>query len=203
MLYAFFNIYLCIHFIVYYYLPGSNLSILTWELIWKLLTYDWSRVITWPGCWRQIGQEWSHELDVGLTATDLGTLVLWLVQSDHVTWILASDWSWVTTWPGYWPLIVHSDWPENWSGSSRLLDRNPFKPKWSARLIYLNWEFHSWVIIKFYKMTQFWAGAGLWRSYREFQFDPSTEIWAGGGESDGIWAVNNNWKAISEEAELF
>ena len=30
---------------------------------------------------------------------------LWLVKSDHVTWVLASDWSRVITWPGYWPLI--------------------------------------------------------------------------------------------------
>ena len=28
-----------------------------------------------------------------------------LVESDHVTFILASDWSKVITRPGYWPLI--------------------------------------------------------------------------------------------------
>ena len=31
--------------------------------------------------------------------------VLSLVQSDHMTRILASHWSRVITWPGYWPLI--------------------------------------------------------------------------------------------------
>ena len=30
---------------------------------------------------------------------------LWLTESDHVTWILASDWLRVITWTGYWPLI--------------------------------------------------------------------------------------------------
>ena len=30
---------------------------------------------------------------------------LWLVETDHVTWILASDWSWQITWPKHWPLI--------------------------------------------------------------------------------------------------
>ena len=29
----------------------------------------------------------------------------WLVQSKHVTWILATDWSRLITWPGYWPLV--------------------------------------------------------------------------------------------------
>ena len=29
----------------------------------------------------------------------------WLTLSDHVTWILVSDWLTLITWPGYWPLI--------------------------------------------------------------------------------------------------
>ena len=33
--------------------------------------------------WLLIGPKWSRDLDTGL----------WLVQSDHMTWILASDWS--------------------------------------------------------------------------------------------------------------
>ena len=33
--------------------------------------------------WFLIGREWSHDLDTGL----------WLVESNHMTWILASDWS--------------------------------------------------------------------------------------------------------------
>ena len=32
-------------------------------------------------------------------------IVLWLVETDHVTWIPASDWSRQITWPEYWPLI--------------------------------------------------------------------------------------------------
>ena len=33
------------------------------------------------------------------------SIVLWLVQTDHVSRILASDWSRQITWPEYWPLI--------------------------------------------------------------------------------------------------
>ena len=31
--------------------------------------------------------------------------LLWLVMSDHMTWVLASDWSRVIRWPVYWPLV--------------------------------------------------------------------------------------------------
>ena len=34
-----------------------------------------------------------------------GITGLWLVQSYHLTWILASHWSRVIIWCGYWPLI--------------------------------------------------------------------------------------------------
>ena len=61
----------------------------------SLMASDWSAVITGPGYWPLIGQQWSQDLDTGL----------WLVSSDHGTWILASDWSAVITGPGYWPLI--------------------------------------------------------------------------------------------------
>ena len=30
---------------------------------------------------------------------------LWFVNTDHVTWILASNWSILVIWPEYWPLI--------------------------------------------------------------------------------------------------
>ena len=30
---------------------------------------------------------------------------LWLAESDHVAWMLASDWSKLITWTGHWPLI--------------------------------------------------------------------------------------------------
>ena len=40
--------------------------------------------------------------------------VKWLVQTDHMTWILASDWSRQNKWPEYWPLI----------GPGRLRDLN-------------------------------------------------------------------------------
>ena len=42
-----------------------------------------SDTISWPGHWPLIGRERSRDKDTGL----------WLVECDHVTWILASDWS--------------------------------------------------------------------------------------------------------------
>ena len=48
-----------------------------------------------PGTQPLIGWEWSRDLDTSL----------WLAESDHVTWILASHWLRVITWPMYWPLI--------------------------------------------------------------------------------------------------
>ena len=46
------------------------------------------KVLDW---FRQV----SHDLNTGL----------WLVETDHLTSILASDWSRQVTWPEYWPLI--------------------------------------------------------------------------------------------------
>ena len=34
-----------------------------------------------------------------------GNTGLWLVDTDHVTWILASDWLMFITWPEYWLVI--------------------------------------------------------------------------------------------------
>ena len=48
------------------------------------LVIGWLSVITWPGYWSLIGWQWSRDLDTGL----------WLVDIDHVTWILASNWFW-------------------------------------------------------------------------------------------------------------
>ena len=42
-----------------------------------------------------IGQYWSRDLNTGL----------WLVNTDHSTWILVSDWSILVTWSEYWPVI--------------------------------------------------------------------------------------------------
>ena len=42
---------------------------------------DWQVEICWL-YWPLNGPEWSRDLDTGL----------WLVQNDHMTWILASDW---------------------------------------------------------------------------------------------------------------
>ena len=47
---------------------------------------DWSRRITGPEYWLLIGRKWSGYLDTSL----------WLVGSEHTTWILDSDWSKVT-----------------------------------------------------------------------------------------------------------
>ena len=47
------------------------------------LASDWSILVTWPGYWPVIGQYWSRDLNTGL----------WLVNTGHVTSILASDWS--------------------------------------------------------------------------------------------------------------
>ena len=47
--------------------------------------------------WLLIGPEWSRDLNTGL----------WLVQSDHVTWILASDWS-IEASPSITPQIPHA-----------------------------------------------------------------------------------------------
>ena len=52
-----------------------------------ILTSDWSILVTWPEYWPLIGKYWSRDLNTGL----------WLVNADHVTLILFSDWrrSWV------------------------------------------------------------------------------------------------------------
>ena len=51
------------------------------------------RALTWPSSSRSC--DWSALVNTGL----------WLVNTSHVTSILASDWSILVTWPGYWPLI--------------------------------------------------------------------------------------------------
>ena len=50
---------------------------------------------TWTKARYMIGQDWSRDQNNGL----------WLVNTDHVTRVLASDWSKLITWPEYWPLI--------------------------------------------------------------------------------------------------
>ena len=57
--------------------------LLTARLSWPQEDDEWNRYRP------LIGREWSHDLDTGL----------WLVKIDHVTWILASDWSRVIIWP--------------------------------------------------------------------------------------------------------
>ena len=47
---------------------------------------------SWREYWPLIGREWTRDLDTGL----------WLAESDHVTWILASDWLRVFTWMLLW-----------------------------------------------------------------------------------------------------
>ena len=64
-----------------------------------------------------IGQEVSNDLDTGLG----------LVKSDHMTWILASDWLRVITWAGYWPLIG-----QEWSHE---LDTS----LWLVKCDHMNW----------------------------------------------------------------
>ena len=60
-----------------------------------------------PENWPLIGGEWLFDLVhlIGGESSRDPDTCLWLVESDHVTWILASDWSRVIAWPGYWPLI--------------------------------------------------------------------------------------------------
>ena len=55
----------------------SNTDHVTW-----ILTSKFSILILWPEYWPLIGQYWSCDLNIGL----------WLVKTDHVTWIL-------NTWP--------------------------------------------------------------------------------------------------------
>ena len=61
-----------------------------------ILASDWWILVTWPEYWHLIGQYWSHS-PVRLTSSRLflsllGNTGLWLVNTGHVTWILASDW---------------------------------------------------------------------------------------------------------------
>ena len=51
-----------------------------------------SDTISWPGHWPLIGRERSRDKDTGL----------WLVECDHVTWILASDWASVIYFWRFW-----------------------------------------------------------------------------------------------------
>ena len=77
----------------------------------------------------------SRDLDTGL----------WLVQSDNVIWILASDWSRVITWSGYWPLIGQRviTWPGSASGKYSSAQWNDFGSK--RRL----WAKNSWKNVEF------------------------------------------------------
>ena len=55
--------------------------------------------------WPLIGWEWSRDLDTGL----------WLAESGLVTWILASDWLRVISWPVFW---LFNDWSNHTSQRS-------------------------------------------------------------------------------------
>ena len=75
--------------------PGVNTGLwlvntdqVTWMVAchWSILvTWHkyWSILVTWPEYWPKIGQDWSHDLSTSL----------WLVNTDHVTWILSTDWT--------------------------------------------------------------------------------------------------------------
>ena len=64
-----------------------------WPGYWILIGLEWHR------CWHLMGLEWSCDLDTGL----------WLVESDHVTWILASLWSSWWWWSGWVILGISND----------------------------------------------------------------------------------------------
>ena len=61
-----------------------------------------------PGYWSLIGQEWSRDLETAL----------WLVKSDHMTWILASDLLDDIVWP-----LLPSLYAELWPGILRNSER--------------------------------------------------------------------------------
>ena len=87
----------------------------------RSLASDWSRQIMWPEYWPQIGPDRSFDLNTGLR----------LVQTDHVTWILASrdlktQWSRLITWldnlPGHQPETQPHLLQRRKPGAQRLLD---------------------------------------------------------------------------------
>ena len=55
-----------------------------WALpgIYILVASDWSIQVTWPECWPLNAKYWLQDLITGL----------WLVKTDNMTWISASDW---------------------------------------------------------------------------------------------------------------
>ena len=77
-----------------------------WSRVTGTLASHWSRVITWPGQWPLIGWHPWHQLRLRLSLRhvlaeslaawgvhyqeSLLTSFFWLVESDHVTWILTS-----------------------------------------------------------------------------------------------------------------
>ena len=98
---------------------GDSLSLVnTWVSYWSLyssgLLWATSRATPstsatcWCGSgeyWPLIGQNISYSLLIGPhRSRDLIT-GLWLVNTGHVTWILASNWSALVTWPEYCLLI--------------------------------------------------------------------------------------------------
>ena len=70
-----------------------------WLAETRILASDWLMVITRLGFWPLIGWRWSSELDTGLLLAKMlafdWLIGLWLAE----TWILASDWLKVITWP--------------------------------------------------------------------------------------------------------
>ena len=111
-----------------------------------------------------------------------------------MTWILASDWSPLVTWPEYWPLIGHL-WERHWTSDRGSAGAGQAIKEMKWKLQKQDQVFYSLSRDCGKRLREFWARKILWRAPDSMSSKGRTDIktpWAPDGAKK-----NNEWLTLT------